>query len=156
MDTWFPFLFPLLWLGVGVLTSLVLGIYGLYREFPQDKDDPIHGGNAWAQVGFGPLFFGGHAPMNLGFGIRCLHMKEPFPFQPLFWLGPASIPWDRIRIVDRISENPWALFSWVTLRIEGSGKTMRLSGRSGRAIQAVLDEKVGARGALTPRPIRPT
>ncbi|HJU83121.1 MAG TPA: hypothetical protein VJ600_02835 [Holophagaceae bacterium] len=157
MESFFPFFFPVLWVSVAALISLVLGIYGLYRDFPPDDTDPIEDTFYWSQVGFGPLFFGGHAPMNLKLGRRCLHLKEPFPFQPLFWLGPASIPWDRIRIKDRISDRSWAVFSWITLEIQDSGKLLRLSGRVGRALQACMDARAEAGvPPPVPNPIRPT
>ena len=66
---------------------------------PFRRTSPIPSNRTWAgmQIEFGA--FRGHTPMSVKAGRRCLHLKQPFPFQPLVWLGPASIPWDQVRLL---------------------------------------------------------
>lgn len=141
--------FPLLWCAVSALASLFLGIFGLYRRYPADPMDPIEESFWWKTVEFGARR--GHAPMNLRFGRRALHMKEPFPFQPLFWLGPASIPWSEISVVQRRNETWWSFWSAASFKLGDTGRVIRVRGSLAKALQARVEGDPGGR----PQPIQP-
>lgn len=133
----FFLIFPLIWMAISLLVSLMLGIFSLYREFPADGADVIEDSFGWVQMDFGT--FRGHAPMSLRLGRRALHIKEVFPFQPLFWLGPASIPWTEITQVRRVSESSWHFWSAAEFTVGARVRRLRLRGRAARALQARLD-----------------
>ena len=86
----------------------------------------------------------GHSPMSLKAGRRCLHLKQPFPFQPAWWQGPASIPWDEIRIEKEAAPSAWAFLSAAEFRIGAEGRLIRLRGKAARTLQAKVREKQGA------------
>jgi len=143
----FFLIFPLIWLGASALGNFMLGIYGLFREFPADPSDTIEESFGWVQVNFGN--FRGHTPMGLRLGRGALHLKGVFPFQPLFWLGPASIPWSKVVQIQRLSENWWQF--WSAAEFNLGTRKIRLRGRAGRALQARLD----ANSSQVPRAIVP-
>lgn len=140
-------LFPVLWVGMAAMLSWVMGIYGLYSDFPRDASDPIGSRYRFVTIFLGSL--NGHTMVSLGLGQRCLHLKEVFPFQPLFWLGPASIPWEEIRLTRRISDRGWAFWSFARFQLGPLGKEISLQGRPARALQARLDA-LAARGQSGP------
>ena len=143
-------LFPFFWMAVSALVNLFMGIYALYRRFPADGLDPIEETLRWKTVEFGRLH--GHAPMNLGFGKRALHLKEPFPFQPFFWLGPASIPWSEITQTRLQNEAWWRFWSAASFQLGASGRVIHVRGRVAKAIQARLeDTTVNQPRSITPR-----
>ena len=91
---WILLLVPVVFLGATWLTNHLMGIDAMYQEWPADPKDPIERNLGWQQVEFGA--YRGHCPMSIKFGQHCLHLKQPFPFQPMFWKGPASIPWGEV------------------------------------------------------------
>ena len=126
----FLILFPLL----TALSSRLMGIPALYEAFPADPTDPIEERLGWPQVEFGGLR--GHSPMAMAFGRRCLHLKQPFPFQPAWWRGPASIPWQEIRIEREAQTGAWEFWSPAVFQLGGTGRIIRLRGRAARRLQA--------------------
>jgi len=154
-------LIPVVFLGVSWLTNRLMGIPALYAAFPADPTDPIETNLGWQQVEFGALR--GHSPMSLKAGRRCLHLKQPFPFQPAWWQGPASIPWDQILVEKAASESTWAFFSAAEFRLGRDGRVIRLRGKAARTLQMLVLEKQGTggqasatglppgRGAIRPR-----
>ncbi len=145
-----PILFPILWVAVATLISWTMGIFRLYADFPADGNDPIESRFRFINLYIGSL--GGHTPASLAFGRRCLHVKELFPFQPFFWLGPASIPWTEIRLTKRASDNFWAFWSYASFELGPQRKKIRLTGRVARALQERLDtQEAGRPLALIPR-----
>ncbi len=153
---WFLFLMPLLFLGLSWLTNRMLGVPALYAAFPADRDDPIEENLGWQQVEFGT--FRGHSPMAIKFGRRCLHLKQPFPFQPAWWQGPASIPWNEIRLEKEVSENRWAFLSAAEFRLGAEGRMIRLRGKAARRLQARVRDLQGSgpssamkQGSIRPR-----
>lgn len=152
-------LIPVVFLGVSWLTNRFMGLPALYAAFPADPTDPIERNLGWQQVEFGALR--GHSPISLKAGRRCLHLKQPFPFQPAWWQGPASIPWREIRLEKEASASSWAFLSAAEFRLGAEGRLIRLRGKAARTLQALVLEKQGAGFGIpstTPGPgaIRPT
>ncbi len=143
----FLVLFPLL----TTLTNRLMGIPALYEAFPADPADPIEENLGWPQVQFGGLR--GHSPMSVKFGRRCLHLKQPFPFQPAWWRGPASIPWGEIRIEQELREGAWAFLGSALFRLGSTGRTIRLRGKAARRLQDRVKREQG--GGLPPTALRP-
>lgn len=152
---WFLLFVPLIFLGVSWLTNRLMGIPALYKDFPADREDPIEENLGWQQVEFGALR--GHSPMSIKFGRRCLHLKQPFPFQPLYWQGPASIPWQDILLDKAARPEKWAFWSAAEFRLGPGGRLIRVRGKAGRRLQArLLKGHEGAAGTSSrPEPIRP-
>lgn len=135
-------LVPVIFLAVSWLTNRLMGIPALYAAFPADPTDAIERNLGWQQVEFGALR--GHSPMSLKVGRRCLHLKQPFPFRPAWWQGPASIPWDQIRVEKEANESSWAFMSAAEFRLGDEGRMIRLRGKAARTLQALVREKQGA------------
>ena len=142
----FLVLFPLL----NALTSRLMGIPALYADFPADPADSIEENLGWQQVRFGGLR--GHTPMSLKFGRRCLHLKQPFPFQAAWWRGPASIPWREVVLEEELDPQAWTLFSFAAFRLGATGRVIRLRGRAARRLQ----DRVKAGQGAPPGAIRPS
>jgi len=150
-----PF-FLLMFFGGSLLSSRLLGIYALYRAFPADRSDPIEQNLGWIQIEFG--VWRGHTPMSVKAGRRCLHLKQPFPFQPMVWLGPASIPWEQIRLIEAIGEDRWAFWKAAVFELGPESRRIRLRGKAARTLQALLLVRQG-RAQAAPIPmsaIRPS
>lgn len=152
---WFLLAVPVLFLLLSWVTNRLMGIPALYEAFPADQDDPIEENLGWQQVEFGT--FRGHSPMSIKFGRRCLHLKQPFPFQPAWWQGPASIPWKEVRLEKEVSGNWWAFLSAAEFRLGSERRMIRLRGKAARKLQARLKVLTpGGPGApTTPGAIRP-
>jgi len=146
---WILLLIPVVFLGVSWLTNRLLGIAAMYQDWPADPSDAIEQNLGWQQVEFGT--FRGHSPMSVKFGHRCLHLKQPFPFQPAWWQGPASIPWDQIRLEKEASPSSWAFLSAAVFRLGTDGRRIRLRGKAARKLQTKVREKQG-QGAGMPQP----
>ena len=131
---WFLLMVPVVFLALSWLTNRLMGIPALYAAFPADKDDPIEANLGWQQVEFGALR--GHSPMSIKFGRRCLHLKQPFPFQPAWWQGPASIPWGDVVLEKEASESRWAFLSAAEFRLGSEARLIRLRGKAARRLQA--------------------
>ncbi|MBI1754558.1 MAG: hypothetical protein HY014_15520 [Acidobacteria bacterium] len=132
---------PLVFLGATWISNRLMGIPAMYEEWPADKTDPIERNVGWQQVEFCP--FRGHCPMSIKFGRRCLHLKQPFPFQPFYWLGPASIPWSEVRLEKTLSDRRWAFLSAAEFRLGADGRKIRLWGKVGRMLQDAVQGKQG-------------
>ncbi len=143
----FLVLFPLL----TSLTNRLLGIPALYEAFPADPSDPIEENLGWQQVTFGLLR--GHTPMSIRFGRHCLHLKQPFPFQPAWWQGPASIPWRAIQVEKEAPDSGWAFLAMAAFRLGDTGRVIRLRGRAARRIQDRVRREQG--GGVPPSALRP-
>lgn len=141
-------LIPVVFLVVSWFTNRLMGISALYAAFPADPADPIEQNLGWQQVEFGALR--GHSPMSLKVGRRCLHLKQPFPFQPAWWLGPASIPWGQIRLEKEAALSAWAFMSAAEFRLGETGRMIRLRGKAARTLQAKVREKQGQGTGLPP------
>ena len=146
----FLILFPLL----NALTSRLMGIPALYEAFPADPADSIEENLGWQQVRFGGLR--GHTPMSMKFGRRCLHLKQPFPFQAAWWRGPASIPWTEVVLVKALDPGTWAVFRFAEFRLGREGRLIRLSGKAARRLQARVEAGQGGGGPFQPGAIRPS
>ncbi len=133
---------PVVFLAVSWFSNRLMGLPALYAAFPADPTDPIERNLGWQQVEFGALR--GHSPISLKAGRRCLHLKQPFPFQPAWWQGPASIPWDLIRVEKEASESSWAFLSAAEFRLGAEGRMIRLRGKAARTLQAKVRERQGA------------
>jgi hypothetical protein len=144
-------------LGATWLTNHLLGIDAMYRDWPADSNDPIEENLGWLQVEFGT--FRGHCPMSIKFGKRCLHLKQPFPFQPLFWRGPASIPWGDVLLEKEPTTAWWAFLSAAEFRLGKGGRMIRLRGKAARTLMAELQRRQGGPGPIPvvvkPSTIRP-
>jgi hypothetical protein len=156
---WVLLLVPVVFLLVSWLTNHLMGIDAMYKDWPADANDPIERNLGWVQVEFGT--FRGHSPMAIKFGRRCLHLKQPFPFQPAFWNGPASIPWSEVRLERAPNEAWWALLSPAEFRLGQGGRLIRLRGKAAKALMARLGVTAGgAAPGPTPPPgpgaIRPS
>lgn len=147
-----PFVFllvPLMFVGLSWLTNRWMGIPALYDAFPAEKDDPIEENLGWNQVEFGALR--GHTPMSIKFGRRCLHLKQPFPFQLAWWQGPASVPWAEVSLEKEASSAWWAFLSAAEFRLgSGEGRVIRLRGKVAQRLQARLREKPGQGDRMVP------
>ena len=132
------FFVPVVFLGSTWLTNHLMGIDAMYRDWPADPNDPIERKLGWQQVEFGA--FRGHCLMSIQFGRRCLHLKEPFPFQPLFWKGPASIPWAEVLLEKAPREAWWAFLSPTQFRLGRGGRLIRLRGKAAKALMARVSE----------------
>jgi hypothetical protein len=143
-------LIPLIFLGASWLTNHLMGIDAMYKDWPADPDDPIERNVGWQQIEFGT--FRGHCPMSIKFGRRCLHLKQPFPFQLFFWLGPASIPWTEVLLEKEPKDSWWAFLSPAEFRLGLNGRMIRLRGKAAKALAARVQETQGSRlpGALPP------
>ncbi|WP_243302284.1 hypothetical protein [Geothrix oryzisoli] len=137
-------LVPVVFLLISWFSNRLMGLPALYAAFPADPTDPIERNLGWQQVEFGALR--GHSPISLKAGRRCLHLKQPFPFQPAWWQGPASIPWDQIRVEKEASESTWAFLSAAEFRLGRDGRVIRLRGKAARTLQAKVREKQGSTG----------
>jgi len=151
---------PAVFLGATWLSSKLLGIEAMYRDWPADMDDPIEQNVGWQQVEFGT--FRGHSPMSVKFGRRCLHLRQPFPFQPLWWRGPASIPWPDVLLEKEPSDAWWAILSAAEFRLGQGGRRIRLRGKAARILMArVQPSQAPGQGrgpappVTGPGPIRP-
>jgi hypothetical protein len=158
-----PFLLlfiPLVFLGATWLTNHLMGIDAMYQDWPADPKDPIERNLGWQQVEFGT--FRGHCPMSIKFGQRCLHLKQPFPFQPLFWKGPASIPWGDVILEKEPKEAWWAFLSPAEFRLGSGGRMIRLRGKAARSLmERIRPPQVGtghgpSPPVVGPGPIQPT
>ena len=132
---------PAVFLGATWLSSKLLGIDAMYRDWPADAEDPIEQNVGWQQVEFGT--FRGHSPMSIKFGQRCLHLKQPFPFQPMFWKGPASIPWSDVLLEKEPKEAWWAFLSPAEFRLGSGGRMIRLRGKAAKALMTRVSEVQG-------------
>lgn len=155
---WVLLLVPVIFLGATWLTNKLLGIDALYRDWPADPDDPIEENLGWQQVEFGT--FRGHCPMSIKFGRRCLHLKQPFPFQLLYWRGPASIPWSDVLLEKEPKKTWWAFLSPAEFRLGQGGRLIRLRGKAAKALMEKVREKQGqgvriSSSTLGPSAIRP-
>jgi hypothetical protein len=150
-DLWFVIpLFLAVFFASSMISARVMGIFGLYRDFPADPSDPIEANLGWQQVEFGT--FRGHTPMSFKIGKRFLHLKQPFPFQLLFWKGPASIPWDVLILEKAPKEAWWAFLSAAQFRLGPGGRVLRLRGRAAKAVMAKVK---GSQGEPGPGPTMP-
>jgi hypothetical protein len=131
-------LFPLFFLGGSLLSARIMGVFDLYRSFPADKADAIETNLGWIQVEFG--LWRGHAPMSVKVGRRYLHIKQPFPFQPLFWLGPASIPWNQIQVTKTADTRWWAFWAATEFSLGAFERPIRIRGKAGRKVQDQVNE----------------
>ena len=156
---WIFLLVPVVFLGATWLTNKLLGIDAMYQDWPAEPDDPIEVNLGWQQVEFGT--FRGHCPMSIKFGQRCLHLKQPFPFQPLYWKGPASIPWGDVLLEKEPKEAWWAFLSATEFRLGQGGRMIRLRGKAAKALMGRIRPTQGASGhgpvppVVGPGPIRP-
>ena len=157
-----PFLLlfiPLVFLGATWLTNHLMGIDAMYRDWPADPKDPIERNLGWQQVEFGT--FRGHCPMSIKFGQRCLHLKQPFPFQPMFWKGPASIPWGDVLLEKEPKEAWWAFLSAAEFRLGQGGRLIRLRGKAARSLMERIRPPQAGTGhgpvppVVGPGPVRP-
>jgi hypothetical protein len=139
--TWIFLLIPVIFLGATWLTNKLLGISAMYQDWPADPDDPIEENLGWQQVEFGT--FRGHCPLSMKFGQRCLHLKQPFPFQPFFWLGPASIPWTEVLLEKEPKDSWWAFLSPAEFRLGRDGRMIRLRGKVAKILAARVQEAQG-------------
>jgi hypothetical protein len=135
------------------VTNRLMGIPALYRDFPADPTDPIEESLGWRQVEFGALR--GHSPMVITFGRRCLHLKQPFPFQPAWWRGPASIPWREVVLEKEAQSGGWAFLSAAEFRLGADGRVIRLRGKAARRLQDRVKAGQGPGGPPNPTAIRP-
>jgi hypothetical protein len=135
---WLVLLIPLVFLVVSWLTNHLLGIDAMYADWPADVNDPIERNLGWQQVEFGT--FRGHCPMSIRFGRRCLHLKQPFPFQFLYWKGPASIPWGEVLLEKEPRDSWWAFLSAAEFRLGRSGRLIRMRGKAARALMARVQQ----------------
>ncbi len=142
--TWILLFVPVVFLGVSWLTNHLMGIDAMYKDWPADPNDPIERNLGWVQVEFGT--FRGHSPMSIKFGRRSLHLKQPFPFQPAFWNGPASIPWSEMLLERAPNEAWWALLSPAEFRLGQGGRLIRLRGKAAKALMARLSVSSGGPG----------
>ncbi|HLP31334.1 MAG TPA: hypothetical protein VK150_08235 [Geothrix sp.] len=143
-------LFLLMFFGTSQLTFRLLGIRALYQAFPADRSDPIEQNLGWIQIEFGA--WRGHTPMSVKAGRRCLHLKQPFPFQPMVWLGPASIPWEQVRLIEAIGDDRWAFWKAAVFELGPENRRIRLRGRAARTLQALLEARQG-RAQAPPVPV---
>lgn len=125
---------PAVFFAVSWFSNRLMGLPALYAAFPADPTDPIETKLGWLQVEFGALR--GHSPISLKVGRRCLHLKQPFPFQPAWWQGPASIPWSQIRVEKEAGASFWAFLSAAEFRLGAEGRVIRLRGKAARRLQA--------------------
>ena len=158
--TWILLIIPLVFLGATWLTNHLLGIDAMYQEWPADSNDPIEQNLGWQQVEFGT--FRGHCPMSIQFGQRCLHLKQPFPFQPFYWKGPASIPWTEVLLEKEPSDSWWAFLSAAEFRLGQRGRLIRLRGKAAKSLMARVRQPQASRPGpghippvVGPGPIRP-
>jgi hypothetical protein len=133
---WVLLFVPVVFLLVSWLSNHLMGIDAMYKDWPADPNDPIERNLGWVQVEFGT--FRGHSPMSIKFGRRCLHLKQPFPFQPAFWKGPASIPWSDVLLEKAPNDAWWALLSPAEFRLGQGGRLIRLRGKAAKALMARL------------------
>jgi len=149
-------LFPLVFFGISLLSAKLMGVYELYRAFPADKTDPIEINLGWVQIEFGA--WRGHTPMSVKAGRRCLHLKQPFPFQPLVWLGPAAIPWAQIQVLQPAGEGWRSFWKAAEFALGPADRRIRLRGGAARKLQTLVAVRQGRVEAWpTPGPaIRPT
>jgi hypothetical protein len=127
-------LFATVFLGASWLTNKLMGIDAMYEDWPADPADPIEQNVGWQQIEFGG--FRGHCPMSMKFGRRCLHLKQPFPFQPMWWKGPASIPWHEVLLTKAPGEAWWAFFSAAEFTMGQGGRIIRLRGKAAKLVMA--------------------
>jgi len=156
---WVLLFVPVVFLLVSWLSNHLMGIDAMYKDWPADPNDPIERNLGWVQVEFGT--FRGHSPMAIKFGRRCLHLKQPFPFQPAFWNGPASIPWSDVLLEKAPNDAWWALLSTAEFRLGQGGRLIRLRGKAAKALMTRLGvTPVGAGVGPVPPPgpgaIRPS
>jgi len=138
---WILLLVPVVFLGATWLTNHLMGIDAMYQDWPADPKDPIERNLGWQQVEFGT--FRGHCPMSIKFGRYCLHLKQPFPFQPMFWKGPASIPWGDVLLEKEPKDAWWAFLSAAEFRLGSGGRMIRLRGKTAKALMARVSEVQG-------------
>jgi hypothetical protein len=154
---WVLLFVPLFFLAVSWVSNRLMGIDAMYQDWPADPSDPIERNLGWVQVEFGG--FRGHSPMAIKFGHRCLHLKQPFPFQPAWWKGPASIPWVEVQLEKAPNDAWWAFLSPAEFRLGQGGRLIRLRGKAARALLARLQPELGRdpgpAASLGPGPIRP-
>lgn len=155
---WVLLFVPVLFLLVSWFTNRLMGIDAMYRDWPADPSDPIERNLGRQQVEFGT--FRGHCPMSIQFGSRCLHLKQPFPFQPAWWKGPASIPWSEVQMEKAPNPAWWAFLSPAEFRLGCDGRLIRLRGKAARALLARVGPQGDAPGLgrwppLGPGAIRP-
>jgi hypothetical protein len=138
---WILLLIPVVFLVATWFTNRLMGIYAMYEDWPADVGDAITENVGWQQVEFGT--FRGHCPMSIKFGQRCLHLKQPFPFQPCFWLGPASIPWGEVLLVKAPRESWWAFLSAAEFTLGKGGRMIRLRGKAAKILMEELHRRSG-------------
>jgi len=149
----FLVLFPVIFFGASMFSSRLMGIFDLYRAFPPDRSDPIETNLGWIQIEFG--LWRGHTPMSVKAGRRCLHLKQPFPFQLLYWRGPASIPWDQIRVTGPTNEHWWAFWAPTEFFLGSYERPIRIRGKAARKLQAHMKDPRGLTGTAVSPSIQP-
>ncbi len=151
---WILLFVPVVFLGATWLTNHLQGIDAMYQDWPADPNDPIERSLGWQQIEFGT--FRGHCPMSIKFGKRCLHLKQPFPFQPLYWKGPASIPWSEVILEKEPKDIWWAFLSAAEFRLGVGGRMIRLRGKAARTLMArVLETRRPQVHGIEPPVVRP-
>ena len=143
-------LFLVLYPALTALSNRLMGIPALYDAYPADPLDPIEENLGWNQVRFGGLR--GHTPMSVRLGRRCLHLKQPFPFQTAWWRGPASIPWRDISLDKELDPGTWSLFRMATFRLGAGGQIIRLGGKAALRLQERVKREQGGASPGNPSP----
>jgi len=143
---------PVVFLGATWLTNRLMGIDAMYQDWPADPDDPVDENLGWQQVEFGA--FRGHCPMSIKVGRRCLHLKQPFPFQPAWWRGPASIPWGDVVLVKEPRDTWWAFLSAAEFTLGPGGRMIRLRGKAAKTLLARVRQPQGGVGHVPIPPIK--
>lgn len=80
-------------------------------------------------------------------------LKQPFPFQPAWWQGPASIPWREVVLEKEAQSGRWAILSAAEFRLGPDGRMIRLHGKAARRRQDRVKAEQGPAGPPNPTAI---
>lgn len=148
----FTLFFAAIWIDMNLFISWSQGFFRLYAVFPPTPEDPIEARFFWVQFSRAMS----HGPVSVKLGRTCVHIREVFPFRPLFWKGPASIPYEALRIDKSSSRGFWSFLSQARFEIMDLGIVFSLSGKAGRQLEGRLEAReVVSGGASLQHSIQP-
>ena len=144
---WFLPAFPLLFVGMWIVASTVLGFLAghmtLLARFPP-VDEPEEESFGWASGRVRGVSFSN--ALHVGIGARGLHLAANWLFRPVFRRQIPCIPWRELRLVRAQSEGMLARFMGSKFEIQSTGIRFTLGGAAGRAVERKLASP-GARAA---------
>ncbi|MFN8012274.1 MAG: hypothetical protein U0P81_12965 [Holophagaceae bacterium] len=133
------------WFTVSAIHSWRLGFFRLYAIFPPRLGDP-------SSERFHAVVYasdGRRSMVSVTLGQACVHVREALLWRPLFWLGPASIPYDSLRVWKPGGEGLRNLLDWPEFTVADAEMAFKLSGHAGQRLVSLLTASEPAPGGFS-------